>query len=285
MARRCHRHFTLSMTTVLLCASLSAPAADAVGELEGVVVSARKRAEAELDVPVSLTQFSSATLARLNVRSFDDYATKTSNLAFSFGTAGFGYAAVRSLAIRGITGEGTAGMYIDDMPVPESIDPRVIDIERIEVLKGPQGTLFGHVFFCDSRPLQICLMATHALICVVDDDESVRESLPGLLRELGYASAAFASAHEFLESGKVAATSCLILDIAMPGMSGPELQQQLGRRGQRLPIIFITGTAEDCERKHVILMGAVDCLAKPFGERQLHIALDKALSPERRGGS
>jgi FixJ family two-component response regulator len=128
-------------------------------------------------------------------------------------------------------------------------------------------------------------MATQALVCVVDDDESVRESLPDLLKELGYVAKAFASASEFLQSGSVDAALCLILDIAMPGMSGPELQRELGLRGQRLPIIFITGTAEDCERKHVIEMGAVACLAKPFSEQQLRAALGKAFRPDRSGES
>lgn len=115
----------------------------AAPDLEEVVISARKKIEADVEVPISVTQYDAATLARLNVRSFEDYATKTPNLSFSFGTAELGYAAVRSMAIRGISGEGTVGMYVDDVPVPESIDPRVVDIERIEIIKGPQGTLFG----------------------------------------------------------------------------------------------------------------------------------------------
>jgi iron complex outermembrane recepter protein len=113
------------------------------GELAEIVVSARKRTETQIDVPIAITEFSADTLNRLNVRSFEDYATKTPNLSFSYGTAELGYGAVRSVAIRGISGEGTVGMYIDDVPVPDSIDPRVVDIERIEVLKGPQGTLYG----------------------------------------------------------------------------------------------------------------------------------------------
>jgi iron complex outermembrane receptor protein len=111
--------------------------------LDEIIVTARKRAESDLDVPISVTLLGAASLARLNVHSFEDYATKIPNFSFSFGTSELGYTAVRSIAIRGITGEGTVGMYIDDMPVPESIDPRVVDIERIEVLRGPQGTLFG----------------------------------------------------------------------------------------------------------------------------------------------
>ena len=112
-------------------------------ELEEVVVTARKRAEAQMDVPISITAFTAESLSRLNIRSFTDYATKTPNLSFSYGTAELGFAGTRSVAIRGIAGEGTVGVYIDDAPVPDSFDPRVVDIERIEVLKGPQGTLFG----------------------------------------------------------------------------------------------------------------------------------------------
>ena len=115
------------------------------------------------------------------------------------------------------------------------------------------------------------------LVCVVDDDESVRESLPDLLKELGFAVQAFASAGEFLASQYIAATGCLILDIAMPQMSGPELQQELTRRGQRLPIIFITARADEVLRNQLIARGAVACLLKPFSEQQLRVALDAAL--------
>src|SRR5580704_14346193 len=90
------------------------------------------------------------------------------------------------------------------------------------------------------------------LSVVVDDDESVRESLPDLLREFGFAAKAFSSAKEFLSSGCVDETSCLILDIAMPGMSGPELYQELRRRGLEIPIIFITGQRDDAIRARVL---------------------------------
>ena len=83
-------------------------------------------------------------------------------------------------------------------------------------------------------------MAKRSLVSVVDDDESVRESLPDLLREFGFAVRAFASAEEFLASDYVDQTRCLILDIAMPGMSGPDLQRELTRRRQEIPIVFIT---------------------------------------------
>lgn len=115
------------------------------------------------------------------------------------------------------------------------------------------------------------------LVSVVDDDESVRESLPDLLRELGYAVQAFASADEFLRSRHVAATRCLILDIAMPGMSGPQLQQELTRRGHDKKVIFITARVDDNARRHLLAQGAVECLFKPFSERELKAALDAAL--------
>src|SRR5271169_3067540 len=91
-----------------------------------------------------------------------------------------------------------------------------------------------------------------ALVSVIDDDESVRESLPELLRELGFDARAFASAHAFLLSDSVAATQCLILDIAMPGMSGPELQDELTVRGHAIKIIFITARGNGSLRRQLI---------------------------------
>lgn len=108
-----------------------------------VVVTARKITESALDVPESITALSEQTLQNLNIQTFDDYATKVPNLGFSYGTAGLGFANSRTIAIRGISGEGTTALYIDDTPVFDTMDPRVVDIQRIEVLKGPQGTLFG----------------------------------------------------------------------------------------------------------------------------------------------
>jgi FixJ family two-component response regulator len=115
------------------------------------------------------------------------------------------------------------------------------------------------------------------LVSVVDDDESVRESLPDLLREFGFAVQAFASAEAFLASGHVDATRCLILDVAMPGMSGPDLQDELIRRGHAIPIIFITAHGEAADRPRLIRQGAVDCLFKPFSEAALLKALHAAL--------
>jgi FixJ family two-component response regulator len=115
------------------------------------------------------------------------------------------------------------------------------------------------------------------LVAVIDDDESVRESLPDLLREFGYAPQAFASAEEFLASGDLLQTRCLILDIAMPGMSGPELQRELQRRGQAIPVVFITAHADETVRPRLLEQGAVDCLFKPFSETALVEALNAAL--------
>ena len=115
------------------------------------------------------------------------------------------------------------------------------------------------------------------LLSVVDDDESVRESLPDLLREFGFAARAFSSAEEFLSSDCLDQTSCLILDIAMPGMSGPELQRELKRRGQEIPIIFITANTDKTVRPRLLEQGAAECLFKPFSDTALLEAVNSAL--------
>jgi FixJ family two-component response regulator len=120
-------------------------------------------------------------------------------------------------------------------------------------------------------------MGKSLLVSVVDDDESVRESLPDFLRQVGYAAEAFSSAEEFLASDIVDETRCLLLDMAMPGMSGPELQQELIRRRQEIPIVFITAHADETIRPRLLARGAVECLFKPFSEKALLDALDTAL--------
>lgn len=120
-------------------------------------------------------------------------------------------------------------------------------------------------------------MVIHPLVSVVDDDESVRESLPDLLREFGFAARTFSSAEEFLASGHVEETRCLILDVAMPGMTGPELQRELALRGQRIPIVFITAQRDEALRLRVLGQGAAACLFKPFSETALLAALHAAL--------
>jgi FixJ family two-component response regulator len=115
------------------------------------------------------------------------------------------------------------------------------------------------------------------LVSIIDDDESVRESLPDLLKELGFSAEAFSSAEEFLASDHVDRTKCLILDVAMPGMTGPELHRELMHRGQPIPTIFITALKDDTVRPRLIQQGAVDCLFKPFTDDVLLEALSSAL--------
>ena len=116
-----------------------------------------------------------------------------------------------------------------------------------------------------------------SLVSIVDDDESVRESLPDLLRLSGFVAEAFSSAEAFLASDVVSESSCLLLDIAMPGMSGPDLQQELTQRRQTIPIVFITGLADGSARPHLLARGAVECLIKPFSEEVLLDAVRAAL--------
>ena len=120
-------------------------------------------------------------------------------------------------------------------------------------------------------------MISRFLVSVVDDDESVRESLPDLLREFGFAARAFSSAAEFLGSNAVGQTRCLILDVAMPGISGRDLQIELRRLDQTIPIIFITAHPDENVRAHVLEDGAVDCLFKPFTDTALLDALHSAM--------
>jgi FixJ family two-component response regulator len=122
-------------------------------------------------------------------------------------------------------------------------------------------------------------MVAGSLVSVVDDDESVRESLPDLLKELGFAVQAFASAEAFLASAYVQQTDCLIVDVAMPGMSGPQLQRELAQRGVGVPIVFITAQRDESVRACVLAQGAVECLYKPFSEAALSDALHAALKP------
>jgi len=114
------------------------------------------------------------------------------------------------------------------------------------------------------------------LVSVVDDDASVRESLPDLLRHFGFAARVFSSAEEFLESGYVDQTRCLILDIAMPGITGPQLQEELKNHGQKIPIIFITALEDQSIRVRLLATGAVECLFKPFSHTALCEALNAA---------
>ena len=117
----------------------------------------------------------------------------------------------------------------------------------------------------------------YPLVAIVDDDESVRESLPDLLREFGFATHSFSSAEEFLTSDSLVQTGCLVLDIAMPGMTGFDLQQELKLRGHTIPIIFISAHKDEGVRKRAFQQGAVEFLFKPFSDTALLQALNTAL--------
>jgi FixJ family two-component response regulator len=120
-------------------------------------------------------------------------------------------------------------------------------------------------------------MVIQDLVAIVDDDESVRQSLPHLLRSFGFACEAFASAESFLRVANLAGFRCLILDIAMPGMSGIELQQALSLAGWDIPTVFITAHADEATCKHVLDAGAVACLMKPFEAEELVHMVNAAL--------
>lgn len=111
------------------------------------------------------------------------------------------------------------------------------------------------------------------LVTVVDDDESVRESLPDLLREFGFAARSFSSAEEFLASDEMSQTGCLVLDVVMPGMTGLDLQRELKVRGQKTPVIFITAQKDEGLRARALEQGAVELLIKPFSDTALLAAL------------
>jgi FixJ family two-component response regulator len=121
------------------------------------------------------------------------------------------------------------------------------------------------------------MTAERSLVSVIDDDESVRESLPDLLRQFGFAAVAFASAEAFLESQVIGRTRCLVLDVAMPAMSGLDLQQELTRRHWEIPIVFITATEDQTIGSRVLAQGAVACLSKPFSDTALLSALNAAV--------
>ncbi|MBU0556363.1 MAG: TonB-dependent receptor [Alphaproteobacteria bacterium] len=113
-------------------------------EVAEILVTARQRSEALTEVPAAITSYSSDFLEKQNITSFVDYATKIPNLSFQFGQGGtFLWSGDRETSIRGVVGSGTTAFYIDDTPVPSSVSPHILNLDRIEVLKGPQGTLFG----------------------------------------------------------------------------------------------------------------------------------------------
>ena len=120
-------------------------------------------------------------------------------------------------------------------------------------------------------------MNTRPLVSVIDDDESVRESLPYLLKGFGFAVGVFSSAEEYLASDQISQSKCLILDITMPGMSGPDLLQELKRLGWETPVVFITAQRDEKLRSQVVEQGAIACLFKPFSGTALRAAIDTAL--------
>lgn len=121
-------------------------------------------------------------------------------------------------------------------------------------------------------------MSETSIVSIVDDDQSIRVSVGALVRSLGYAAHAFASAEEFLNSAEAEATDCLITDIQMPGMSGVELQQALALKGRQLPIIFITAFPKERITRQVIAAGAICLLSKPFDGGALVSCIETALS-------
>jgi FixJ family two-component response regulator len=133
----------------------------------------------------------------------------------------------------------------------------------------------AHCLVMGSRERRIA--TERPLLSVIDDDQSVRESLPDLLREFGFDAQAFSSAREFLSSDYLDATRCLILDVAMPGMTGLDLQLELKRRAQEIPIIFITGQKDEGIRDQAFKQGATQFLYKPFSDTAVLDAINAAL--------
>jgi FixJ family two-component response regulator len=115
-----------------------------------------------------------------------------------------------------------------------------------------------------------------ALVAVIDDDESVREALPDLLQEFGYQSDVYQSAQQFLAADRLESYACLVLDISMPGMSGIELQHEIGRRNRQIPIVFITAHGDEDVRCR-LRSDKVECLLKPFTDIELLEAIQKVL--------
>jgi FixJ family two-component response regulator len=117
-------------------------------------------------------------------------------------------------------------------------------------------------------------------IAIVDDDLSMREAAMNLFRSMGFTAVAFASAEEFLISDQIERTSCLVLDVQMPGMGGLKLQEHLAATGRHIPIVFITAYPDEGVRAAALSSGAVCFLAKPFKEDDLLDGLRTALTPD-----
>jgi FixJ family two-component response regulator len=121
------------------------------------------------------------------------------------------------------------------------------------------------------------------MISIVDDDESIRNAVKALIRSMGYATATFASAEEFLQSGRLHDTACIITDVQMPGMSGIDLQDHLTTSGHRVPVIFVTAFPDESIRERAMEAGACGFLSKPFREESLIECLDQALERHKSG--
>ena len=129
------------------------------------------------------------------------------------------------------------------------------------------------------------MTGNQSIVMIVDDDDSIRKSVRRLMKSFGFAVETFASAEEFLGSERLEKTSCLILDVHMPGMNGLELQKQLVASGCAIPIIFITAFADDRARGEAMTAGAAAYLIKPFGDEELVDCIRTALPDVGRDGS
>jgi len=174
--------------------------------------------------------------------------------------------------------------HVDRLPLPRRIQKRASD-GRSFLAAAPranryQSIMDGSPCKSQSDPMDSGLgerTTERLLVSVVDDDESIRESLPDLLWEFGFAGRAFSSGKDFLSSDYVDGTKCLILDIMMPGMTGLDVQEELRRRGRKIPIIFISAKRDDAVRARAIEQGAVKFLHKPFSDTTLLEALNAAI--------
>ncbi len=123
----------------------------------------------------------------------------------------------------------------------------------------------------------VLVMSREPIVSIVDDDESIRQALQGLLRSTGRGVEAFASAEDFLHAGRLPAVACLILDLQMPGMGGLELQRTLAAGGHRIPTIVLTAHGDHEVRRLALAAGAVAFLGKPFDPDTLLSVVDAAL--------
>jgi FixJ family two-component response regulator len=128
-------------------------------------------------------------------------------------------------------------------------------------------------------------MSNDAMVFVIDDDESIRESLKSLMRSVGLGVETFASAQEFLQSTRPDVPACLILDVRMPGLSGLDLQRELAQANIHIPIIFITGHGDIPMSVRAMKAGAVEFLTKPFRDQDLLDAIQQALERDRHARS